>query len=194
MTELVLASASASRARLLRAAGVDFRVDPANIDEGAIKSEGLSPADTALKLAQEKALAVAARNPNAVVLGGDQVLVFQDCLVSKCGTLDEARQLLTALSANSHELISAVTLAHGGRQKWQAIDRVRLRMRPLSGAFIDEYLAREGESLLSGVGCYRMEERGAQLFERIEGDYFSVLGLPLLQVLAALRDLGMLRS
>ena len=194
MTALILASASVSRARMLKAAGADFTIDPADIDEDAAKSLARDAADTAQLLADQKALAVSARHGDNWVLGADQILLFEGQFISKCRDMGQAKSLLQRLSAKSHELISAATLARSGRVEWRKLDRVRLWVRPLSESFIDEYLAAEGPDLLSGVGCYRMEGRGAQLFEAVEGDHFTVLGLPLLPVLAALRERGMLRS
>ena len=194
MTRLVLASASASRARMLKAAGVEFTTDPADIDEDAAKSLSRDAADIAQLLADQKALAVSARHAGALILGADQVLLFDGELVSKCPDMTAAKALLLRLSGKPHELISAATLARAGRVEWRGLDRARLWVRPLSESFIDEYLTAEGPGLLSGVGCYRMEGRGAQLFERVEGDHFTILGLPLLGLLAALREQGMLRS
>jgi septum formation protein len=179
---------------MLKSAGLDFVIDPADIDEDAAKNLALSPEQIAVHLADEKALAVSARRTDALVLGADQILLFEGRLISKCRDMTEARALLLALSGKSHELISAAALARAGRVEWRTLDRVRLQMRPLSGAFIDDYLAQEGPDLLSGVGCYRMEGRGAQLFTAVTGDYFSILGLPLLPVLAALRERGMLAA
>jgi septum formation protein len=192
VTPLVLASASASRARMLTAAGVDIVIDPASIDEDGAKTLGLAPDAVADLLAEQKALAVSARRPDDLVLGADQVLVFENRLISKCRDMVGAKALLQALSGKEHALISAAALAKDGKILWRTTDRVRLSMRPLSGGFIDAYLAAEGEGLLSGVGCYRMEGRGAQLFTSVQGDFFSILGLPLLPLLAALREQGML--
>ncbi len=194
MTNLVLASASVSRARMLTAVGVPFTIDPADIDEGGAKATGAPPAVVAENLAGQKAVAVSMRHPEAWVLGADQVMVFEGGLVSKCRDLDEARALLMRLSGHTHELLSAAALAQTGTVVWRALGRAKLRVRTLSEAYIDQYLAREGKALLSGVGCYRMEERGAQLFDTVKGDYFSILGLPLLPVLAALRERGMLQT
>jgi septum formation protein len=177
---------------MLKEAGVDFTIDPADIDEEGAKARGLAPEAVAASLAEQKALAVSARRPGDLVLGADQVLVFEDRLISKCGTLAEAKALLLALSGKDHALISAAALVRNGAVIWRALDRANLSVRSLSEVFVDAYLAREGEAILSGVGCYRMEGRGAQLFTSVQGDYFSILGLPLLPVLAALREQGML--
>jgi len=128
------------------------------------------------------------------VLGADQVLNFEGELISKMPDMASARALLKRLAGKRHELISAAVLAQNGAPLWRHSGRVRLTMRPLSDTFLDDYLASEGEVLLKGVGCYRLEGLGAQLFERVEGDYFSVLGLPLLPLLAQLRELGVLAA
>jgi septum formation protein len=196
MTGLVLASASASRQRMLKAAGVPFRVYPADLDEPALIA-GLADRGAvaiAAALARSKALAVSARNPGALVLGGDSVLAFGSQIISKCRDLPELKVLLQKLSGQSHALISAASLARDGAEIWHHTGVARLTMRPLSEAFLDAYLTEGGESLLSSVGGYHYEGRGAQLFERVEGDAFTILGLPLLPVLAALRTEGILAT
>jgi septum formation protein len=195
---LVLASASASRAALLRAAGVEFRVVPADLDEASLmrdlKERGALTAEIAVRLAAEKALAVSRREPGALVLGGDSMVMFQDDLISKCPDMAAAETLLRRLSGRSHLLVSAAVLARDGAPVWSHASPVRMTMRRLGEAFLAGYLAAEGQALLSTVGCYRFEGLGAQLFDHVEGDYFSVLGLPLLEVLAALRKEGVLKS
>lgn len=193
---LILASASTSRAQMLTNAGVPFAIQPAHVDEDAVKqsllAEGASPADVADALAELKALRISSSTGDAVVLGADQVLNFDGELISKVPDMVAAKALLQRLAGRRHELISAAVLARNGAAIWRNTGRVRLTMRPLSDTFLDGYLASEGEALLKGVGCYRLEGLGAQLFERIEGDYFCVLGLPLLPLLAQLRELDML--
>ncbi len=193
---LVLASASASRKALLAAAGVSFTADPADLDEDALMAAlGAQPAATvAQTLAVEKALLVSRRHPERVVLGGDSVIDFEGRHLSKCATLDEARALLARFSGKTHRLVSAAALARDGVLLWAHASPCRMAVRLLSAQFLDGYLAAEGAAILSSVGCYRFEGRGAQLFESVEGDYFSVLGLPLLPVLAALRKEGVLAS
>jgi septum formation protein len=198
MTSLVLASASAVRARLLAASGVAFDVIPAHLDEDAVK-EALLAQNTPMRgvadaLAELKALRVSRSHPEALVLGADQVLVFEKELVSKSPTVSEARALLTRLRGRKHELIGAAVLAKDGAAVWRHVDSATLTMQDFSNAFLDDYLAQEGEALLGSVGCYHLEGRGAQLFAHIAGDYFSILGLPLIQVLGALRDQGVLAS
>jgi septum formation protein len=193
---LVLASGSASRKMLLTAAGVSFIADPADLDEAALmRSLSRAGAEVmARSLAEQKALIVSRRHPGKTVLGGDSVIAFGGEYLSKCASLDEARALLTRLSGHTHLLVSAAALARDGALLWAHASPCRMTMRVLSPGFLEDYLAREGEGILSSVGCYHFEGRGAQLFDTVEGDYFSVLGLPLLPVLACLRKEGLLAS
>jgi septum formation protein len=194
MTPFVLASGSASRAQILRAAGVPFSVQPAQIDEDAVKTamHGEGGRAVAEALAERKALHISTMHPQALVLGADQVLILAGTLVSKTDTLAAAATQLRALRGQRHQLIGALVLAKGGAAVWRHTDIATLWMRDFSDAFLDGYLQAEGDAILGSVGCYRLESVGAQLFERIEGDYFSILGLPLLPLLAALRDHGVL--
>jgi septum formation protein len=194
MTRLILASASASRAGLLHGAGVAFEIMPARIDEDAVKTSLRDAARVAETLAELKALRISASHPDALVLGADQVLAFGDELVSKSENLAEARALLRRLRGHEHHLIGAAVLAKAGTPVWRQVDRARLWMRDFSDAFLEDYLAREADAALACVGCYRLEGAGAQLFSRIEGDYFSILGLPLIPLLAALREHGVIGS
>lgn len=191
---LVLASASKSRADVLRAAGVPFEIQPASIDEGAVKdallAQGKPPAQIALALAEQKALQISETKPGALVLGADQVLDFDGRLLSKCESLEDVTALMKQLRGRGHVLISAVALARGGAILWRHIDTAQLVFRNFSDAFLAGYVAGEGHALLSSLGGYRLEGRGIQLFETIDGDYFSILGLPLLPVLEALRSQG----
>jgi septum formation protein len=193
---LVLASASASRAALLKAAGVSFHADPADLNEDALMTQlrGSDAATIAATLAQQKALHVSTRHPGKLVLGGDSVIAFGEEMLSKCATLEEARVLLRRLAGHTHVLVSAAALARDGALLWTHVSPCRMTMRDFSAQFLDDYIAAEGAAILSSVGCYHFEGRGAQLFDRVEGDYFSVLGLPLLAVLAALREEGVLLS
>jgi septum formation protein len=194
VSALILASASAARARLLREACVPFEIHPARIDEAEIKASLLAgKRDTdaiADALAELKAIRVSAAHPQALVLGCDQILVFNRRLIDKSANLDEARTLLRELRGKKHQLVTACVLARGGAAVWRRLERCRLWMRPFDDAFLEEYLQAEGDDVLGSVGCYHLEGRGIQLFERVEGDYFSVLGLPLLPLLAALREYG----
>jgi septum formation protein len=196
MTGLVLASASPTRAGLLRAAGVPFEIVPARVDEGAVKdsllAEGAQPRAVADALAELKAVRISSGRPEDVILGADQVLEIDGDLVSKSEDVDEARSLLRRLRGHSHRLITAAVLARGGGAIWRHVSTVILTMRPFSDDFLETYLAEGGEDILGGVGCYRMEGRGLQLFSRIDGDYFSILGLPMLALLTALREQGII--
>lgn len=196
MTALILASSSATRAKMLKAAGVRFAVKPASIDEDSVKDsmlrEGAAPRAIADALAELKAVRVSSAHPHAVVLGADLVLEFNAKLVSKSPNLSEAAILLRRLRGREHELFCAAVLARAGQPVWRYVSRAKLRMRDFSDEVLDTYLAANGDDILSGVGCYRIEDEGIQLFESIEGDYFSILGLPLLPLLGALREWGAL--
>lgn len=184
---LILASKSAARRAMLEGAGVVFTVRVADVDEDALKRPGVDPAALAQELAAAKALAVSRADPEAWVLGGDQTLAFDGGLVSKASSLEDARARLSAMRGRSHQLHSGAALARNGALVWSGVDSVTLTMRDFSDAFLDAYLAAEGEELLHCVGSYRLEGMGAQLFEAVDGDYFTVLGLPLSPVLEALR-------
>ena len=192
MKPVVLASASASRAAILRGAGVSFETLGSDVDETAIKTEllaaGASPRDIAERLAMEKARKVSRARPNAVVIGADQTLELAGTLVDKAASLPEAHTRLRALRGRTHQLHAAVAAAEDGEIVWRATESPALTARDFSDAFLDAYLANAGQSLLASVGCYFLEGEGAQLFERVDGDYFAVLGLPLLPVLAMLRE------
>jgi len=193
---LILASKSSARRAMLDGAGVPFSVQVADVDEDAVKA-GHDPADAAglaVELARIKALAVSRHDPEAWVLGADQTLAFAGGLVSKAGSLDEARERLTAMRGQTHQLHSGAALACNGRVVWSGVDTATMRMRDFSDAFLDAYLAAEGEGLLASVGSYRLEGMGSQLFEAVEGDYFTVLGLPLWPVLTELRRAGVLAT
>ena len=191
---LVLASKSAARRAMLEGAGVTFSVHVADVDEDAVKAVH-DPADAAglaVELARVKALAVSRHDPDAWVLGADQTLAFDGGLISKARSLDEARARLSAMRGKPHALHSGAALAHNGQIVWSGVDTALMQVRAFSDAFLDAYLDREGESLLSSVGSYKLEGMGSQLFDRIDGDYFTVLGLPLWPVLTELRRAGVL--
>jgi septum formation protein len=193
---LVLASASTSRKKMLTAVGVAFTADPAELDEDALLEElnrrGADAVMVASELAGQKALTVSRRHPGRLVLGGDSVIALGGSFISKCPNMAEARALLHKLSAKEHLLVSAAALARDEALLWTYASLCRMSVRSLSHKFLDDYLAQEGPAILSSVGCYRFEGRGALLFDKVEGDYFSVLGLPLLPVLAELRKEGVL--
>lgn len=190
---LVLASGSAARGKLLEAAGLTFEVDVPRVDEEAAKAslraEGLRPREQADALAELKALSVSRMRPDFVI-GADQMLALDGNVFDKPGDFADARAQLTQLRGKTHELITAVVVAREGAIIWRHIDTPKLKMRAFSDSFLDDYLARAGQGALSSVGAYQLEGLGAQLFERVEGDYFSVLGLPLLPLLAFLREHG----
>lgn len=190
-SKLVLASASVARARLLEAAGLEIEVAAAGIDERAIKeafqAEGRDAQSCALALAEAKARSVAGHENRSIVIGADQILVCGDTWFDKPSDIGEARAQLEALRGRTHELATAVCSVHAGTLLWDTVSRPQLTMREFSDEFLDEYIAAEGAAILGSVGAYRLEGRGAQLFERIEGDYFAILGLPLLELLGFLR-------
>jgi septum formation protein len=195
---LILASRSSARRQMLQAAGVEVSLDPADLDEGAFKgrllSEGATAAAVAEALAGQKALTVSSRRPGALVLGSDQTLELDGTLYDKAASLDEACARLGQFSGRTHRLHSGAALACDGRLVWSVSDTAELTVRSLSRAYIDAYLATNAEAALSAVGGYWLEGEGVQLFERIEGDYFTILGLPLLPLLAELRGRGVMVS
>lgn len=197
MTRLILASASASRAALLSGAGLTFDKIPADLDEDAIKDEGLarafSPKAIALELAKAKAVQVSLSN-SGLVLGGDQVLQLGDDLISKSADLAAVRKLLQRMSGQTHYLHAAQALAENGLVLWSNVETAEMTVRPLSDDFIDDYIARAGDRILSSVGAYQLEHLGVNLFEAIRGDYFTVLGLPLLPLLAQLRHMKVIAA
>ena len=197
--KLVLASKSASRRAMLTAAGVPFEAVSANVDEesakAAMRAEGIAPRDLADKLAELKALRVSHREPEALVLGSDSVVALEDgSTLDKPADRAEAAEHLRRMSGKRHELISAAVMAVDGRPVWRVVDRAKMFVRALSDGFIESYLDAEWPEISGCVGCYRIEGPGAQLFSRIEGSQFTVLGLPLLPVLDYLRVRGVLTS
>ncbi len=191
---LILASASPSRRQMLHNAGLAFEVAPAGVDEDEVKrslaAERAGGRDIATTLAELKAVAVSRRRPEALVIGADSTLACEGTLFDKPPTLAAARSQLQALRGRTHELVSAAVVARGGARIWQETRAGRLTMRPFSDAFLDAYLARTGEAICGSVGAYHLEGLGAHLFSRIDGDYFTILGLPLLPLLVFLADHG----
>jgi nucleoside triphosphate pyrophosphatase len=196
--DLILASASLTRHRLLADAGLEVRVEPAQLDEGAIKcrfrAAESSPAACALALAEAKARHVAAARDQAFVIGADQILVCGGEWFDKPLSLADARVQLHTLCGRTHELLTAACVVQQQGMLWHTVTSARLTMRDFSDAFLDAYLGAEGSAILGSVGSYRLEGRGIQLFARIEGDYFAILGLPLLELLGFLRDRRALAS
>lgn len=199
-SRLILASGSAARRSLLQSAGLVFDVVPATIDEAAIRdaildaTTGAEGADIASVLAAEKARLVSEVHRNALVIGADQVLALGGRIFGKAESLAEAREILTMLRGRTHELISAVALARNGKVHWQTSTFAEMTVRQFSDEFLGCYLGKMGERALESVGCYEIEGPGVQLFEQIDGDYFTILGIPLLELLARLRHEGMVSA
>ncbi|MDB5658582.1 MAG: septum formation protein Maf [Cypionkella sp.] len=195
---LILASASSIRLQLLRNAGLEVSAQPARIDEEAIRQSleagAASPRDIADALAEMKARKLAEKNPDALVLGCDQVLAFKGRTYGKPETPDEARAQLTTFRNQTHQLISALVLYDAGQPIWRHISQASLTMRDLSDSYLDGYLARNWHSLRSSVGGYKLEEEGVRLFSAIEGDYFTILGLPLLPLIGYLGMRGFITT
>ena len=195
---LVLASSSPTRHRLLADAGLDFKVEPARIDEAAIKArfmaDGRSVSDCALALAETKGRQIAADYPRELIIAADQILVCGGTWFDKPANLADARCQLRALCGRAHQLYTAACVIQGQACIWQGEASAKLTMREFSDAFLDSYVAAEGPAILGPVGAYRLEGRGIQLFAQVEGDYFAILGLPLLGLLGFLRERGALAS
>ena len=199
MTErLILASGSEIRQRLLRQAGVSFAVAAARIDEPAVRqsfqAEGATPREVADALAAHKAWRVSAQEPEALVIGCDQVLDLAGRVLSKPADMRELRAQLDDLKGRRHVLLSACVICHGGQPLWRHVGVARLHMREASDQYLDEYAARNWDSVRNSVGGYKIEEEGVRLFHRIEGDLFTVMGLPLLELLSWLTSRGTLRG
>lgn len=196
--EVILASTSATRQSMLRSAGVMATAVASDIDEAPIKQSfrdaGQSAAAAAMALAREKALAVSARHPDQLVIGADQILDCEGRWFDKPADASAAAEHLRKLSGRVHQLETAIVCAAGGECIWAHSEAPRLKMRTLSDAFIAAHVRSEGDQILYSVGAYRLEGPGIQLFERIDGDFFAILGLPLLQLLSFLRQFGVLPS
>lgn len=193
---LILASASATRRGLLERAGLRFEARAAAVDEAAIKegaqAEGIPPADAAIMLAEAKAMRIATREPEALVIGCDQLLVCEGRWFDKPQDLAAAREQLLALRGKRHELVTATVAWRRGERIWQDVTTPRLTMRDFSEGFLDAYLAAEGEAICASVGAYRLEGLGVHLMARIEGEHSAILGLPLPPLLRFLRQHGVL--
>lgn len=192
--KLILASASPFRKAMLANAGLDFAVEKPVIDERAVeaplKDTGATPGDMALVLAIAKADDVSERHPGALVIGSDQTLSLGNEIFHKPADMEAARRHLLRLSGKTHQLNSAVALVRDGQTVWSDVATARLTMRRLEPAFIGRHLARVGDKALQSVGAYQIEAEGIQLFEKVDGDHFTIVGLPLLPLLAKLRELG----
>lgn len=192
--KLILASGSRIRAELLRNAGVDFEIQTAPVDEAEIRrslqAEGATVGDAAIALAEAKAMRVSRRNPGALVIGCDQMLDCNGVWFEKPVDRDHARAHLQAFSGKTHRLQAGIVVARDGQRLWHNLSIASLTVRVLSPDFIEAYLDAAGEPILNSVGAYQLEGLGAQLFSRIEGDYFTILGLPLLPLLDFLRAHG----
>ncbi|MGB5559545.1 MAG: Maf family nucleotide pyrophosphatase [Paracoccaceae bacterium] len=195
---IILASGSDIRAALLRNAGVTFDVEVPRIDEPAIRSsmqaEGASPQDIADVLAEHKARKIALKHSEAFVIGCDQVLDFGGRTLSKPVDPDDAKAQLRAMSGQRHSLLSAAVIWNEGAPVWRFVGQVRLQMRPVSDDYIDDYVIRNWDSIRHAVGCYKLEEEGVRLFSHIDRDYFTVLGLPLVELLCYLTRRGALQG
>lgn len=191
---LILASLSPFRAELLKNAGLHFRVEGANIDERLVETNlgSMTPVDTASALAAAKACDVSSRFSGALVIGCDQTLDLEGTVLHKAANMEEARQRLLALSGKTHYLHSGIALAKNGTTIWSDVSTAAMTMRVLAPDFVGRHLARVGQKVLGSVGAYQIEGEGIQLFDRIEGDNFTIIGLPLLVLLKKLRAMGVI--
>lgn len=198
MPDVILASTSRTRGAMLSAAGVPFTAVAPGVDEESIKAslraEGASAAEAAEALAEVKAIRLSAKFPHALVIGADQMLVCDEHWYDKPSDRAAARRQLLELRGKTHQLVTAAVVMMGGKRIWHRVETARLTMRPFSEAFLEQYLDQAGEAVLSSVGAYQLEGLGAQLFARVEGDHFVILGLPLLLLLDFLRVHGVVAS
>jgi len=196
MSEIILASGSSTRKTLLSNAGLTFRAQPARIDEAAIKaallSEKASPRDVADALAEFKARKISEKEPGAVVIGSDQVLDLHGAVLAELADRQAVADQLRALRGKQHSLLSAVVVYENAKPVWRHVGQVRLKMRDISDSFLEAYIDRNWPGIGDSVGGYKLEEEGIRLFTRIEGDYFTVLGLPLMDLLGFLTQRGVI--
>lgn len=195
-TKLILASGSPFRKQLMEAAGLTFTAEPARIDERLIEAPlvraGANPQEVAVALAQAKANDVAERNRDAFVVGSDQVMSMDGQLFHKCTSVEMARAQLHSMRGKTHRLSSAIAIVRNGEEVWNHVSVADLTFRDFTDAFLDTYIANAGSKVLLTVGAYSYEGLGQQLFEKVEGDFFTIIGLPMLPLLAALRDLAII--
>jgi septum formation protein len=195
---MILASTSPTRLAMLRAAGLDPTAIPPRVDEAAVRdaliAEGANPRDIADTLAEMKARKVAEKHPTALVIGCDQVLALDRDTFAKPETVDNARQQLRQLRGKTHKLLSALVVYENAEPVWRFVGEARLTMHHFSDAYLDAYLDRNWDSIRHSVGCYKIEEEGIRLFSAITGDHFTILGLPLLPLLAYLGNRGMIAT
>ena len=191
---IVLASSSVHRRELLKNAGIDFTAESSDLDERAIEAplleSGVGPEYVAAILAEAKATDVSERHPNEIVIGADQTLSLGDEVLHKPANMEEARRTLLKLSGRTHQLNSAVVLVEAGKVTWRHVATATITLRALDPGFVGRYLAQAGRKATTSVGAYQIEKEGIQLMERIEGDYFTIIGLPLLPLLKELRERG----
>ncbi|NCQ88457.1 MAG: hypothetical protein GW749_05680 [Alphaproteobacteria bacterium] len=190
-----MASKSKARQEMLRNAGFDFEIKSADIDERQLevnmKKNGANFEDIALGLAKEKALYVSGKEKDSFVVGSDQILIFNSEIISKANNTQQAYERLKSFRANSHTLISSVAVARNGSIEWHETGQAKLTMRDFSDDFLNYYIADARDILTSCVGCYALEQKGIQLFEKIDGDYFTILGMPLLPLIGYLQKEGL---
>jgi len=191
---IILASASPFRLAMLRNAGIETEAIPSQIDERAVEAAignaPVAPDDLARILAEAKAVEVSERHPEALVVGSDQTLSLDDEILHKAVDMEEARRRLLRLSGRTHHLNSAVVVAKGGEPLWSHVAIARMTMRKFDPGFVGRYLSRVGDQVLRSVGVYQIEGEGIQLFDAIDGDHFTIVGMPLLPLIGELRRLG----
>lgn len=197
MTKIILASQSKIRKQVLENAGIEFEAISSNVDEDMIKdsmrAENMKPKLQVFELAKAKAIKLSRRYPDAYIIACDQMLSLNNHPFDKVKTMEEAKERLLHFKGKTHYLCNSMVIFKGGEFMWRYDDAPRLKMRDFSDEFLDYYLNEAGEEILSSVGCYQLEKIGVQLFEEIDGDYFSILGLPLLPLLGFFRNHGLVK-